>query len=268
MFYFSQKYRGIDAVFAQGQPTKNLECLYNSRVGRNVTDPWCMTNGYPQGPDYQPTPHASSAEGGIGLAPQQVLVNFLDNHDLPRFMFEKDDPAIERVALMYLMTWDGIPCVYYGTEQGFAGGVDPKNREDMFRGNEALGYAPFATDHEHYKLVHDLIEMRKANVALRRGSVSPVWSTTAAGAAHDAGIFAFERSVPGDQTALVVLNASTQTSESCASAGGPCLQTTLPPGSTLVDVMPGSDGATFTVAGDGTVAVSVPARSGRVLVTQ
>ena len=24
-------------VFAQGQPTKNLECLYNSRVGRNAT---------------------------------------------------------------------------------------------------------------------------------------------------------------------------------------------------------------------------------------
>jgi len=78
--------------------------------------------------------------------PQQVLVNFLDNHDLPRFMFEKSDPAIQRVALTYLMTWDGIPCVYYGTEQGFAGGVDPKNREDMFRGNEALNLAPFATE--------------------------------------------------------------------------------------------------------------------------
>ena len=45
---------------AQGQPTKNLECLYNSRIGRNPTDAWCKTNGYPQGPDYQPTPHAAS----------------------------------------------------------------------------------------------------------------------------------------------------------------------------------------------------------------
>ncbi len=268
VFYFSQKYRGIDEVFANGGPTKNLECLYNSRIGRNGNDAWCMTNGYPQGPDYQPTSHASPAEGGIGLAPQQVLVNFLDNHDLPRFMFEKDDPAILRVALMYLMTWDGIPCVYYGTEQGFAGGVDPKNREDMFRGNQTLGYAPFATDHDHYKLVHDLIEMRKDNIALRRGDVSPVWSTTVAGAANDAGIFAFERSVPGDQTVLVVLNASTQQSETCATPGATCMKTTLPAGSTLKDIMPGSDGATFTVKGDGTVAVSVPARSGRVLVKQ
>ena len=97
-----------------------------------------MTNGYTMGPNAYPnTPHASSADGGIGLAPQQVLVNFLDNHDLPRFMFGKADPAIQRVALMYLFTWDGLPCVYYGTEQGFAGGVDPKNREDMFAGKGA-----------------------------------------------------------------------------------------------------------------------------------
>jgi hypothetical protein len=42
----------------------------------------------------------------------------------------------------------------------------------------------------------------------------------------------------------------------------------LPAGWVLTDVMPGSDGATFTVKSDGTVAVSVPARSGRVLVRQ
>ena len=263
VFYFSQKYRGIDNVFANGEPTKNLECLYNSRVGRNGTDPWCMQNGYPTGPDYPPTAHASSADGGIGLAPQQVLVNFLDNHDLPRFMFEKSDPAILRVALMYLMTWDGIPCVYYGTEQGFAGGVDPKNREDMFRGNEALGYAPFATDHKDFQLVKNLIDMRKQNVALRRGQVAPVWSTTTT-TGRDAGIFAFERVAPGEQTALVVLNASTQTSDTCSAAS--CLKTSLPAGAQLVDVMPGSDGMTFTVKGDGTIDVTVPARSGRVLV--
>jgi len=226
-----------------------------------------MQNGYPQGPDFQTTPHAASADGGIGLAPTQVLVNFLDNHDLPRFMFEKSDPAIQRVALTYLMTWDGIPCVYYGTEQGFAGGVDPKNREDMFRGNVALGYAPFATDHEHYALVKGLIQMRKDNVALRRGQVTPVYSTTMT-TGPDAGIFAFERVAPNEQTALVVLNSSTQMSQSCATANTNCVKTTLPAGSVLTDVMPGSDGATFTVKSDGTVAVTVPARSGRVLVNK
>jgi hypothetical protein len=94
-----------------------------------------------------------------------------------------------------------------------------------------------------------------------------VWSTTVAGARRDAGIFAFERSTQ-NETALVVLNASDQTSEACAPTdeGGACVHTTLPVGSTLTDVMPGNDGQTFMVAADGTVDVRVPARSGRVLV--
>ena len=266
MFYFAQKYRGIDAVFGSGQPTKNLECLFDSRMGR-PQDPWCAAQGYAVGPTYQGTPHARPEDGGIGLAPQQVMVNFLDNHDLPRFLFDKADPAVLRVALAYLMTWDGIPCLYYGTEQEFDGGVDPKNREDMFLGNRAKGFAPFATDHDTFAYVQDLIEMRKDNVALRRGTTAPVWSTTVAGARRDAGIFAFERVAP-EQTALVVLNASDQQSETCAPAGegGACLHTTLPAGAMLTDVMPGGNGATFRVNGDGTILVTVPPHGARVLV--
>ena len=139
------------------------------------------------------TPHAKSDDGGVGLAPHSCSVNFLDNHDLPRFLFEKADPHVLRAALVYLFTWDGIPCIYYGTEQLFDGGVDPKNREDMFRGNPKQGFAPFATDHETFQLVKGLIAMRKAHPALQRGTVAPVWSTTLPGPRRDAGIFAFER---------------------------------------------------------------------------
>jgi alpha-amylase len=269
MFYFSQKYRGIDAVFAYAQPTKNLECLFNARFGRNPNDAFCQSNGYPAGPTYQATPHATSEQGGIGIAPQNVMVNFLDNHDLPRFLFEKSDPTVLRSALMYLMTWDGIPCIYYGTEQLFAGGVDPKNREDMFGGNKGMGYAPFATDHETFQLVQGLIAMRKANEALRHGTVTPMWSTEVAGPRRDAGIFAFERKTT-EQTVLVVLGTGDASAETCAPAteGGACMLTTFPPGTKLVDIMPGTDGQSFTVKADGTVAVSVPARSGRVLVRQ
>jgi len=269
VFYFSQKYRGIDEVFGNEGVTKNLECLLDARMGTADPSGWCATNGYPAGPDFGEQMHASSADGGIGLAPQQVLVNFLDNHDLPRFMFEKTDWGQQTAALMYLMTWDGVPCVYYGTEQGFAGGVDPKNREDMFLGNPTLGYAPWDTTNEKFKRVQGLIQMRKDHEALRRGRVTPKWSTTVAGARRDAGIFAFERVAP-TETALVILNASSQVSETCAPSteGGACMHTTLAPGSTLKDVMYGSDGQTFTVKSDGTVDVSVPARSGRVLIKQ
>jgi glycosidase len=271
MFYFSQKYRGIDAVFAQQQPTKNLECLYNSRMGRNTTDTFCTTNGFPAGPTYQDVPHAMPDKGGVGLAPANLMVNFLDNHDLPRFLFEKSDASVLRSALMYLFTWDGIPCMYYGTEQLFAGGVDPKNREDMFAGNPAQGFGAFATDHETFQLVQGLIAMRKDNEALRHGTVSPVWSTEVAGPRRDAGIFAFERSTP-QQTALVVLNTGETDSETCAptTEGGACLLTSFPGGTTLTDIMstltaPGS-AETFTVRPDGTLLMTVAAHSGRVLI--
>ena len=269
MFYFSQKYRSIESVFVQQQPTKNIECLFNSRMGRMAADPFCSTNGYPAGPTYANTPHATPEQGGIGLAPQQVMVNFLDNHDLPRFLFEKQDKKVLEAALYFLLTWDGIPCLYYGTEQEFAGGVDPKNREDMFRGNQAAGFAPFATDHATFKLVQGLIQMRKDLPALRKGTVAPVWSTTLPGARRDAGIFAFERKTDNAaETVLVVLNASDQMSESCAptTEGGACLKTSLPAGSTLTDVSPSGEMKTFTVKADGTVAVAVPPRSGRILV--
>jgi hypothetical protein len=87
-----------------------------------------------------------------------------------------------------------------------------------------------------------LIAMRKEFPALRRGAVAP--------------------------TALVALNVSDQTSETCAPVeeGGGCLNTSFLPGTTLVDVMPGGDGATFVVSPDGTIDVTVPARGGRVLV--
>jgi hypothetical protein len=46
------------------------------------------------------------------------------------------------------------------------------------------------------------------------------------------------------------------------------MHTSIAPGTVLKDVMPGSDGSTFTVKGDGTVDVSVSAHMGRVLVKQ
>jgi len=269
VFYFSEKYRAIDPVFKHDAPTKDIECLYNSRVGRNPTDAFCNAQGFPPGPTYPDVPHAASVDGGIGLAPQQVLVNFLDNHDLPRFLFEAADPTILTPALIYLYTWDGIPCLYYGTEQHFHGGVDPKNREDMWRGNPDEGIAAWDTQNETYTFVRDLIAMRKDHEALRRGDVSIKWSTEQAGARRDTGIFAFERAAGSDK-ALVVLNASSQTSETCAPVadGGACMQTSFAAGTVLEDIAPGGGAMTFTVGAGGSLQLSLAPRSGRVLIAR
>lgn len=260
VFYFSQKYRVIDNVFVHGAATAEVQNLYNERMGIGRE----RANYYDQ-------PHADQSSGGIGLAPQQVLVSFLDNHDLHRFLFHDNaTPEMLRNALFYLLTWDGIPCLYYGTEQLFDGGNDPQNREDMWRGNPELGLAPFATDHEHFGFVRDLIALRREHVALRRGGVVIRWTTTtpASEARRDAGILAFER-VHDDETALVVINTRDEgESETCApeADGGECMRVSFPAGTVLRDIAPGAGGATFTVAGDGALAVTVPARGGRILV--
>jgi glycosidase len=255
VFYFSQYYSVMQPVFKYGAPTTNIENLFNQR----------QVNYYDQ-------PHAAPEEGGTGLSPQQTLVNFLDNHDLPRFLFEDATLATLHNALFFLMTWDGIPSIYYGTEQAFYGGVDPRNREDMWRGNQHPDrqYPAFATDHPTFNLVRDLIQLRKDNVALRRGDVSITWATDRPRGARDSGLFAFERIHP-DQKLLVVINtADDQASTTCApeADGGDCMQTSFAPGTVLRDIAPGGGGETFTVAGDGTLSVTVPARLGRVLAAQ
>jgi len=262
VFYFSQKYQVIDPVFKYGGPTKTIECLYNARMGMDC-------DGNPQTPTFGDQPHRSSEDGGIGLSPQQVPVNFLDNHDLPRFLFKDATIPMLHNALMFLFTWDGIPCIYYGTEQEFSGGVDPANREDMWRGNRSSStpIQPWDTTNPTFTLIHDMIQLRKDHVALRRGTVSIRWSTDRPRGDTDSGIFAFER-VHADETLLVVTNtADEQDSHTCApaSAGGACMQTSFAPGTVLRDLAPGNDGSTFTVAADGSIDVSVPARGTRIL---
>src|SRR5437588_5071002 len=136
-------------------------------MGRIASDAFCQNNGFPAGPTYYNQPVAMPADGGTGLAPQQTLVNFLDNHDVARFLFDDGTygtPVTEanlKAALFYDYTWDGIPCLYYGTEQLFHGGVDPKNREDMSAGNPDRGFPAWDTTNEAFTYVHDLIAMRK-----------------------------------------------------------------------------------------------------------
>ncbi len=61
-----------------------------------------------------------------------VLVTFLGNHDVRRFMSEPG-ATIDRLklAFTFLLTVRGTPCIYYGDEIGMQGGDDPDNRRDF-----------------------------------------------------------------------------------------------------------------------------------------
>ncbi|KAG0937241.1 hypothetical protein G6F57_007547 [Rhizopus arrhizus] len=84
-----------------------------------------------------------------------VLVNFIDNHDQPRLL-SKADQSLVKNALAYSFMVQGIPVLYYGTEQSFKGGNDPNNREVLW----TTGYS---TTSDMYKFVTTLVKARKGS---------------------------------------------------------------------------------------------------------
>jgi alpha-amylase len=67
------------------------------------------------------------------FANPELLGTFLDNHDVVRFLNVNDDWTLLKNALAYTLLGRGIPILYGGTEQGYTGGADPANREDLWR---------------------------------------------------------------------------------------------------------------------------------------
>ncbi|KAL2795541.1 glycoside hydrolase superfamily [Aspergillus keveii] len=84
-----------------------------------------------------------------------ALGTFLDNHDNARWLSTKNDQTLLKNALAYVILARGIPIVYYGTEQGYAGGNDPANREDLWRSS-------FSTDADLYQAISRLSAARSA----------------------------------------------------------------------------------------------------------
>jgi glycosidase len=240
-FYFPQKFAIFDRVFKLSGATQGIA---DQRMLQQTL--------------YGATPN----ENGIGVAPQNAMVNFLDNHDVARFLFDKPSVPALRSALAYLLTEDGIPCIYYGTEQEFNGGDDPRNRERLWD-------TGFPTDGDTFQYMKRLIQIRKNYEPLRRGSFTIRWATTRVGTEQDAGIIAFERA-SGGHTVLVVINVSdTQQSQTSAtSLGGNEMTTSFPAGTQLVDLLaPDGDPAGMaTVDGSGGLTITVPARGAKIFV--
>lgn len=240
VFNFSQKFQVYGAVFEQAHDAsrqRGTTAIAASWADRAVN--WSAT----------PQPL------GIGVAPAKVPVNFLDNHDVPRFLFNaKGDVAALRNALTLLFTQEGLPCLYYGTEQDFDGGNDPANREVLWtRG--------FDTQGETFQHVAKLARLRRELPALRLGDARVVFATNHTQLEQDAGLFAFERTGgdAGAAYALVVLNTNGR------NAAQTDVTTSLPPGTVLVDRL--GDGATqLTVGEGGVVTVAVAAQQALVLV--
>ncbi|QJW90445.1 alpha-amylase [Spirosoma taeanense] len=143
------------------------------------------------------------------------FVTFLDNHDMKQRFYYRDaaDPtrfdAQATLGLACLFTLQGIPCVYYGTEQGLHG---LGNSDAAVR--EALWGKPNAFDPQHsfYAAIKAISAVRNEQPALRYGrqyfrpisgdgvnfGISP----------FSPGVLAFSR-ILNDQEVLIVANTQT-----------------------------------------------------------
>jgi alpha-glucosidase len=128
------------------------------------------------------------------IASQQF--NQLGSHDTSRILtIVKGNQALVKLGVFLLMTYPGVPCVYYGDEIGMEGGSDPDNRRTMVwddsKWNNNL--------RSHYQY---LIHMRKQAPALKYGGYQQVYA--------QGGTFAFQRQ-SADQRLIVVAHRGPET---------------------------------------------------------
>ena len=100
----------------------------------------------------------------------RYFVTFLDNHDVkeriryadPNDPTRFDDQVTLGVACLFCLP--GIPCLYYGTEQGLHGaGSDPAVREALWGG------PGFPQNSSYYQHISQIADVRRATPALRYG---------------------------------------------------------------------------------------------------
>lgn len=82
-----------------------------------------------------------------------ILGTFMDNHDNGRFLHYHSDMKNFQNAVVFNLYMQGIPIVYYGTEQAFNGGDDPANREPL--------WTSMNPNSDMYKFMTTIVQTRK-----------------------------------------------------------------------------------------------------------
>lgn len=108
---------------------------------------------------------------GLPHGRQLIQFNQLDSHDTARFLtLLQGNAARMQMAAVWLLSWIGVPCLYYGDEIGLDGGNDPFCRK------------PFPWDVGDWDrpllaLFQRMAALRKQSVALRRGGCQVLYAS-------------------------------------------------------------------------------------------
>lgn len=87
----------------------------------------------------------------------QVLVNSLNTHDTERILHNCKNIMIYKQTILFLMTFIGVPCIYYGDETG-----NTKNSRECEDWSNI--------DKDVFSFYNNLIKFRKSNLTLLKGN--------------------------------------------------------------------------------------------------
>lgn len=139
---------------------------------------------------------ANRVDHNLGLYKHDVTysqLNLLDSHDTPRFLScASGNKDSLKLAWLFMFTYPGAPCLYYGDEIGMDGEHDPYCRKSFL-------WEESTWDKDLLSHAKAAIALRTENPALCRGNFNRLWSAD--------GIYAFSRSYEGE-TLVVALNSS------------------------------------------------------------
>jgi glycosidase len=123
--------------------------------------------------------------------------NLLGSHDTERFLtLCGGDEAMWKLGVLFLLTYPGTPCLYYGDEVGMTGGKDPACRGTMV-------WEPERQNLRLLEFTRRMIALRRDHAVFRRGTISTVVID------DERRVYGYARR-DGDTAAIVLLNGSAQ----------------------------------------------------------
>jgi len=116
---------------------------------------------------------ANRIDHNLGLYKRDITfsqLNLLDSHDTPRYLscVHGDKDAL-KMAWLFIFTYPGAPCIYYGDEIGVDGAHDPECRKS-FPWDESKW------DNDLHAYAKSVIALRNQHETLRRGDYKRLYS--------------------------------------------------------------------------------------------